>query len=434
MDPQTEASNDGSDIVVEESSSDCSEEQDQRSFYETTKCLVCCTQYTTLGLQFYVLTSENPLTMSSQIPVKNKLSEFVTANTFSDKNYLCNDCLGLVNTIDHLQLKLANLVKDLLNKFKISCSRNNITVKDQIQPKAKMKFGKFKCKNCKRILCVKTYLKSHIKKHKTRGYLCELCGKTACTFKKFKYHLKLHKKQKITWISSFKCSNKRCSKTFRTKSHLKEHENFCLGLLPFKCKNPCCNKKFASATKLKNHMKLKHDKKFIAICSICNIGFVKVSDYKTHMTSHSTDKKFSCKKCDKAYKTLSNLNFHMKSHNNSLPYICSICQKGFMRKEYYEAHINNHKGIKNFNCPSCDKKFVSQKNLDAHLKYHEGTVKSNTCNICKKVITSSFEEHLRVHANLKEFECTGCDMKFNTKNSLSKHKKKKHQELVDEIT
>ncbi|KAJ8951333.1 hypothetical protein NQ318_009267 [Aromia moschata] len=172
-------------------------------------------------------------------------------------------------------------------------------------------------------------------------------------------------------------------------------------------------------------------------CLICNVvytplGFIKVSDYKSHMVSHSTDKKYSCTKCEKSYKTLSNLNFHMKMHNEQLPFSCDICKKGFMRKEYLEAHVNNHKGLKNFGCTICDKKFVSQKNLDSHFKYHEGTVKKNSCNICGKTFSKGFEEHLRVHNNLREFECEHCDMKFNTKGSLSKHVKKKHMDVNSE--
>ncbi|XP_066256449.1 zinc finger protein 675-like [Euwallacea similis] len=424
LNQQAEAS-DESDIIVEDSSSaECSENEQQQPLQKMlhiTKCIVCNSEHS-LGLQFYVLSPKNPLTMSSQIPVRDKIYQFAHKKIFSaTEQYLCNDCLGLINSIDHLQIKLENLMKSLQEKLKINARYT--------QPKkaAKIRFKNYKCKKCNVVLSVRNCLENHMRqKHKSCGFLCELCGKPELTYKRLKIHLKKHQKPNVTLIAAYKCSSKHCSKAFRTKFHLEEHENFCQGLLPFKCKNSHCNKKFASATKLKNHTKLKHDKKFIAICSICNIGFVKSSDYKSHMTSHGTEKKFPCSKCEKAYKTLSNLNFHLKSHEKKLPHVCLVCQKGFMRKEYFEAHMNNHKGVKNYSCAVCQKKFVSQKNLDAHMKYHDGTVKSNLCNICRKVVTSNFEEHLRVHLNLKEFECESCNMKFNTKNSLSKHKKKKH--------
>ncbi|KAF7267736.1 hypothetical protein GWI33_019064 [Rhynchophorus ferrugineus] len=424
-DQQTEASNEESDIVVEDSSSDCSEDQNKSLSYENKRCLICNTIYTPLGLQFYLLTSENPLTMSSQTPVIKKVLNLVEKTIPPTKHFLCHICLGLVNAIDHLQLKLDSLYKDLRDKFKKSCLDNNVQYRN-LKPSNHGKYSRYKCKICKKIISLKTIFDAHLRNHKTKGYLCEKCGKIIGSYKRLRVHLKLHRNCRVYMIHSYKCSNEQCKKVFRTKSNLKEHENFCLGLLPFKCKNNYCDKKFASATKLKNHMKLKHDKKFIAICSICNIGFVKASDYKSHMVTHSTDKKFSCIKCGKCYKTVSNLNFHLKSHNKSMPFNCSVCKKGFMRKEYLEAHVNNHNGVKNFGCTVCGKKFVSQKNLDAHLKYHDGSVKSNTCNICGKTIISGFEEHLRVHMNFKEFECDLCDMRFNTKNTLAKHKKRKH--------
>ncbi|KAL1516434.1 hypothetical protein ABEB36_000352 [Hypothenemus hampei] len=423
-DHQTEVSNedeeDDSDIVVEDSSSECSEQLS----YSSMKCLVCNIEYSLFGLQFYALTNENPLTMSSQVPVKSKISKFLpNSKVFTSKDYLCNDCLGLVNTIDHLQVKLDSLINSFKEKVKVLTTDNDNN-NEVTRKKFKRKFQKFKCKKCKKVLCMRQYMARHVHIHQVR-LLCELCGKTSNTLKQLKTHLNVHKRK----TAKFQCSSESCRKKFKTKHHLKEHENYCLGTLPFKCTHSHCTKKFPSATRLKNHVKLKHEKKFTAICSICNIGFVKTSDYKSHMTSHGTDKKFICLKCNRAYKTLSNLNFHLKSHQNSLPFKCEICDKGFMRKEYHEAHVNNHKGIKSFSCTICEKKFVTQKNLDAHMKYHEGNVKGHLCNVCKKVVTSCFEEHLRVHANLREFECDQCHFRFNTKNSLSKHKKRKHDKI-----
>lgn len=431
-----EISNAESDIIVEESdddNTDFSEEQDKR-YESNTNCIICNVAYAPHGSQFYYLTAKNPLTMSSQKPVFVMLTEHL-GNLCLKQLYLCSQCLGLVNMLDHLQFKLDRYRQELYSKFENSCKEGNFPLpKGYDKTKAahsgveknQILHKRFRCKLCKKIFSIERFCQYHLKRHKLKKrHLCDVCGQRYTDFSNFKCHIKSHKtKINLPKLTPFVC--KLCNKIFRTNSNFREHSNFCSGLLPFACKYSECDKKFPTITKMKNHVKLKHDKKFASICSICNIGFVKISSYKEHMVSHSTEKKYNCTKCNKSYKTLSNLNFHLKYHNEKLPFICEICSKGFMRKEYLEAHLNGHNGIKNFVCQICDKKFVSQKNLDSHLKYHDGSIKKKSCGICGKVLTSGFEEHMRTHNNLREFECKECLMRFNTKGALIKHGKKKH--------
>lgn len=406
-----------SDIIVEES------EEDDYNYDMETTCIICNVLYTVAGNQFYILAPESPLTMSSQKPVLSKLIDLLGA--LPDKKlHLCSECLALINTIDHLHYKLENCKSELMNKFSKTIKTSNIVLNKK--PQNNNCKHKFTCKLCKKIFSIRTIYQTHLKHHAMKkNFLCELCGKSFSKQSQFNIHHRIHKVNHVSLkkIAAFCCTS--CKKPFRTKTNLKEHENYCTGKLPYKCK--FCEKKFPTSTKLKNHIKLKHDKKFTSICSICNIGFVKLSDYKSHMISHSTAKKFNCSECDKSYKTLSNLNFHMKFHNMKLPFVCTICDKGFMRKEYLESHVNMHNGTKNFNCTSCDKKFVSQKNLDAHTKYHDGGSIKKSCNICGKMISGRLEDHIRTHNNLKEFQCGNCEMRFNTKGALVKHKKRKHE-------
>lgn len=429
MDQQTEGSNEESDIVVEDSE----EEIDYNELYNS-RCIICNCFYISNGIQFYLLTEMAPLTMSSQKPLNIKITELLgPVNT--KKSYLCSQCLGLINTIDHLQFKLDNFKCELTNKYSThSNNLSNVNSINKLLNKKKVKYKdvcrhNYRCKLCKKIYSLDSICKLHIRKHKLLNrFLCHICGKQYNKTFIFEKHLQLHtnrkmKKDNVPKISGFIC--KICSMVCRTKSKLKEHQNYCLGKLPYKCKYSSCNKNFATSTKLKYHIKLKHDKKFSLICSICNIGFIKTSDYKSHMVSHSTEKKYQCMKCKKCYKTMSNLNFHMKFHDKKLPFNCNICKKGFMRKEYLESHINTHKGIKKFSCYICDGKFVSQKNLDSHMKCHDGSIKKKSCNLCGK-LTANLQDHMRSHNNLKEFNCSECDMKFNTKSAMYKHKKRKH--------
>ena len=431
VDRQTECSNDESDIIVEESDeeiTDYSEDLDKKQECNVS-CTVCGTTYG-VGNQLFMLTEKFPVTTTSQNPVRRKLTELFSV-VVRDGNHLCCYCLEAVNTIDYLQCKLEACKLDLRNKSK-SIAPSLIADKPNVRPYVNSKRCKhnFKCKLCRKLFSLKLFYRKHMTEHWTKNrFLCDVCGRRFSRKLRFNLHIKrclqsLNSEKTIVGVPTFAC--RICKKAFRTKTNLKDHDNFCSGRLPFKCKHPSCGKKFATTTRLKMHVKLKHDKKFSSICSICNIGFVKLSDYKGHMVSHSTEKKFECPTCAKTYKTLSNLNFHMKFHEKKLPFNCDVCPRGFMRKEYLESHVNGHNGVKNFSCSTCDKKFVSQKNLDAHVKYHDGSVNRKMCNVCRKMISSGMKDHMRTHTNLQEFKCGVCDLQFNTKNALYKHNKKKH--------
>uniref|UniRef100_A0A6P7GHR7 Zinc finger protein 431-like n=1 Tax=Diabrotica virgifera virgifera TaxID=50390 RepID=A0A6P7GHR7_DIAVI len=421
---EMEDSNEDSDIIVEESEGEMANSEDQDKPYQSVqlnKCVICNLICTPFGIQFYYLTSKSPLTMSTQVPVINKI-ERILGKIPTTKHYVCNDCLGLINTIDHLQLKILTFNNELVLKYKKTCIENKTFFREIKKRPLKNKM-KYKCKICNKILCIQKYSLYHLNMHKKPCILCEYCGIMFRSRKKFTVHNRKHAKKNVM-PSLFKCKN--CTKLFKTRSHLKYHENVCLGLFPFECKFKDCDKKFATNTQHKNHVKLKHEKKFIAICSICNIGFVKISEYKNHKITHSTDKKYSCTKCKNSYKSLCNLKFHMKMHNKQFPFSCMICKKGFLRKEYYETHLSKHTGIKKYKCSICNKQVASQKYLDSHLKSHES--KKVSCNICGKLLLNSFKlkDHIRVHNNLKEFECDSCNKKFNTRDSLRKHVKYKH--------
>lgn len=429
---QDESGNGGeSDIVVEDSDEESTESEE---IYKI-GCAVCNIN---VNNHFYDISNDNTVTSFSQTKVSEKLFSIFGWLKTTSKN-LCSICMSLLNTLDNLEIQLDTVKQELLDKYKNSTKRfvekQGITVeKNKLKnKKCKRKLLGFKCRVCKKIFNLENFYKYHMSKHKKKYFHCTMCD---CKFKTnllFNEHLKIHEKclkckkplnvNHVCDIKKFICHI--CGKIFKTNANLKEHENYCSGDLPYSCK--ICEKKFASTSKLNQHTKLFHEKNYTDFCKICNKGFIKKSDYISHMLKHSDEKKFLCKICGKVYKTLSNLNQHKKVHNDNLPFSCTVCKKGFLRKENLESHLNIHNGIKPFPCVVCEKKFVSQKNLDAHLKVHNGTVKKTACKICGKKISHGIKEHMRTHSDFKEFSCHECNMKFLTKGALAKHVKRKHE-------
>lgn len=430
-----------SDIVVEDSDeeSDDSEEMEKE---EIPPCIIC---RSSVMNDFYDITSDVTLTSYSQTKVSEKLFQILGWISHASKN-LCGECMKLLNSYDQLEIQLDAVRKKILDKYKIATklqvdSKENevvseVEIKKLNRPQKRVKFKSlnFQCRICRKVFSLRSFYKYHISKHKSkRLFLCEQCGCKFPNRSKLKIHHKNHIKKcyKTILKTTRSCTDEKvfichlCGKLFKTRTNLREHENICSGNLPFRC--PICSKQFPSTTKLNNHTKLLHEQKYCNSCQKCGKGFVKQSDYKTHLLSHSNEKKFKCTECNKIYKSLSNLNQHKKMHNEKLPFNCTVCCKGFLRKENLESHLNNHNGIKPFNCTLCDKKFVSQKNLDAHLKVHNGSLKRKTCSVCGKQVIHGLVEHMRTHSNFKAFSCTECTMKFLTKGALAKHTKRKHE-------
>lgn len=440
-----------SDIVVEESDeevSDDSEELEEEKD-EIIHCLVCNVPTQD---EFYILTNNTPLTSYSRSSITEKLFQILgTQNNHS--NHLCTACLNIINALDNLEMQLNNVKQDLIDKYKsttealkICVNQEKTSVVTEIKSTTKCRQRKlryknktniicgvhsFKCRVCEKIFSLKKFYKYHMSKHKIKNkYLCDQCGCNFIKLSSLKKHLSKHLSTcKIEQNTGTKFICHICGKVFKTKTNLTDHVNVCSGNYPFSCID--CDKRFPSRTKLKQHVELKHEKKYIKECEKCGKGFVKLSDYKTHLLTHSTDKNFQCLKCKKTYKTLSNLNQHLKSHSDSFPYNCEVCNKGFLRKENLDSHVNIHNGVKPFVCPICEKRFASQKNLDAHLKVHQGTTKKKTCTVCGKKITHGLEDHIRTHSAVKEVQCDICAMKFLTKGALAKHKKRKHETCVE---
>lgn len=169
------------------------------------------------------------------------------------------------------------------------------------------------------------------------------------------------------------------------------------------CNYTCntCNEQFGKKRDYKLHVKLAHlpDGADVFTCSQCcdNI-FVSEIELKLHTTvAHPADPtatSFECPvpTCAKAFSTRSLLNRHFGIHsaNSERPHVCDICGKTFFHYRYllnitisltqkyiypnvlssFQAHIKIHTDTRDYNCSQCAKTFRSQSHLNRHLKTH----------------------------------------------------------------
>lgn len=257
-------------------------------------------------------------------------------------------------------------------------------------------------------------------------YECDLCdfdGQKKC---QILCHIREH-------VRSQRHKCRTCSETFSTKMRLQNHSmkvhgRGVIGSVEYNkaSKCPVCNRLF-SEERMKFHIKLHETPN--PSCDKCAKVFRNQSALEKHLiSSHSTEKKFTCATCGKSFKKMTILKHHEEIHNPIKIYVqCEICST-IMKVKSLKLHMavqhgDRYKDRKHV-C-ECGKAFRYEKQLDKHYKaVHEKVSRGiiYPCGDCTLVFNrrSELRIHSFEHFSGELFECE-CGMKFKKKKLLTIH-------------
>ena len=202
-----------------------------------------------------------------------------------------------------------------------------------------------------------------------------------------------------------KCSH--CSKTFRSKTGLREHEQkHVVGSKYHACPAVNCSKKFATIKTLKRHIDMLHTHANIRISSCkCDIQNKFEPTFCYQILSNN---KYVCSPVTSLQESAA-----VTSESAAQTFDCEICKKSYKSRNGLKAHQLKHENFQ-LECPSegCFfTKFSDLKSIQRHCnRFHpEKTVRACKCNIANKLSpTHCYKIHVA-----GDFHCAPVPEKMN---------------------
>ena len=147
--------------------------------------------------------------------------------------------------------------------------------------------------------------------------------------------------------------------------------------------------------------------------------------------NQSVSKVRKCNSCDKTFSTETDLSNHSIEHKKDL-YVCQSCGKSFGNEYDVQIHSKEHKTTIQISCDKCDMKFSSKEQLSRHEANHDASHKFNCeCADCDRKFEAkiNFNHPKTTHSQVEEHKCCKCDKTYSAMSKLRRHDWRSHRKI-----
>lgn len=209
----------------------------------------------------------------------------------------------------------------------------------------------------------------HIESH-FKSIDCPNCSRTFIGDRAYEFHISTGKCKAVVDLDRFRC-NLCNEKVFDTVEALNNHlhtEHKCV-ITEERIGCELCDRTFAKLKYLRKHIRELHENATPFVCLTCSKRFKRKANLVEHELIHKGEYLAKCNICDKSYRTSSALKLHQRTHTGEKPYVCDICyQKSYAYNTDLKRHKRSVHGILGtpYPCTLCPKVYYEPKLLKNH--------------------------------------------------------------------
>lgn len=216
----------------------------------------------------------------------------------------------------------------------------------------------------------------------------------------------------INRLELFNCD--RCLHNCSTKTAMERHMKQ-IHLKPSSTSFRCetCLKTFAKKIILQNHEKVHMTHRPTYECQICKKVLSSQTAVSNHMQwIHKKNREFKCRFCSKMFATVGIILSKLE-----FKLIISSCSQ----KGSFNEHEKIHSDIKTHGCPICKKSYKTASTLSQHLDTH-GTTEYH-CPECFARLNSkrTLRQHMLKHSDVVRHTCEYCNAQFKRTKGYKEH-------------